>query len=73
MAAHLLRQTSRLNCSDYFSSDPNGHGAMYSYADRVSPADRWAVIAYIRALQLSQNADAASLPDTDRTRLEAAK
>jgi len=46
---------------------------MYSYADRVSPADRWAVIAYIRALQLSQNADAASLPAADRTRLEAAK
>ncbi|HYX47004.1 MAG TPA: cytochrome c [Sphingomicrobium sp.] len=29
----------------------NGYGAMYSYADRVPPADRWAVAAYIRALQ----------------------
>jgi mono/diheme cytochrome c family protein len=29
----------------------NGHGAMYSYADRVPPADRWAIAAYIRALQ----------------------
>ena len=29
----------------------NGHGVMYSYADRVPPADRWAITAYIRALQ----------------------
>lgn len=29
----------------------NGYGAMYSYADRVPPADRWAITAYIRALQ----------------------
>jgi mono/diheme cytochrome c family protein len=29
----------------------NGHGVMYSYADRVPPPDRWAIAAYIRALQ----------------------
>ena len=57
----------------FYDTIPNGHGAMYSYADRVSPTDRWAVIAYIRALQLSQNADAASLPAADRTQVEAAK
>ena len=34
----------------------NGYGAMYSYASRIEPQDRWAVAAYIRALQLSQNA-----------------
>lgn len=34
----------------------NGYGAMYSYAARVEPQDRWAIAAYIRALQLSQNA-----------------
>lgn len=33
-----------------------GYGVMYSYADRVEPADRWAIVAYIRALQLSQHA-----------------
>ncbi len=48
----------------------NGHGAMYSYADRVSPADRWAIAAYIRALQLSQDAPADSLSDTERGRLD---
>lgn len=29
----------------------HGHGVMYSYADRVAPADRWAIAAYVRALQ----------------------
>ena len=38
-----------------------GHGAMYSYAARVPPADRWAIAAYIRALQKSQNASAEDL------------
>jgi mono/diheme cytochrome c family protein len=33
----------------------NGHGIMYSYADRVPVADRWAITAYIRALQKSQS------------------
>ena len=51
----------------------NGYGAMYSYADRVSPADRWAIIAYIRALQLSQGSTIASLPEQDRAQLAAAK
>jgi mono/diheme cytochrome c family protein len=36
----------------------NGYGVMYSYADRVSPQDRWAIVEYIRALQLSQHASA---------------
>jgi mono/diheme cytochrome c family protein len=34
----------------------NGYGAMYSYASRIEPQDRWAIAAYIRALQLSQHA-----------------
>lgn len=34
----------------------NGYGTMYSYASRIEPQDRWAIVAYIRALQLSQNA-----------------
>ena len=48
----------------------HGHGAMYSYADRVAPADRWAIAAYIRALQLSQDAPAASLTDAERVKLD---
>ena len=34
----------------------NGYGVMYSYADRVPPADRWAIVAYIRALQRTKPA-----------------
>lgn len=34
----------------------NGYGVMYSYADRVAPADRWAIAAYIRALQRTKPA-----------------
>jgi mono/diheme cytochrome c family protein len=37
----------------------NGYGAMYSYASRLDPRDRWAVASYIRTLQLSQGASAA--------------
>jgi mono/diheme cytochrome c family protein len=49
----------------------NGYGAMYAYADRVPPADRWAITAYIRALQLSRDSEVASLPDEVRRTLEA--
>jgi mono/diheme cytochrome c family protein len=47
----------------------SGYGLMYAYADRVPPADRWAIVAYIRALQLSQRAPATLLSATDRARL----
>jgi len=40
----------------------NGYGVMYSFAYRVQPADRWAIAAYIRALQLSQGARVAEVP-----------
>lgn len=40
-----------------------GHGVMFGYAARVAPADRWAIAAYIRALQLSRHATLAEAPD----------
>jgi mono/diheme cytochrome c family protein len=49
----------------------NGYGAMYSYAARVPPSDRWAIVAYIRALQYSRAAPVADLPAGLRARLEA--
>lgn len=48
----------------------HGHGAMYSYADRVSPGDRWAITAYIRALQRSHHAEVAELSDQDKQRVQ---
>ncbi|HZT89105.1 MAG TPA: cytochrome c [Stellaceae bacterium] len=44
----------------------NGHGAMFSYADRVAPDDRWAIAAYIRALQESSGATLADVPADKR-------
>jgi mono/diheme cytochrome c family protein len=48
----------------------NGFGAMYSYSERIPPADRWAIVAYVRALQLSRNAKAADLPPDLRQQLD---
>ena len=62
----------RLRAADdqhFFNVITNGHGVMYSYAQRVQPRDRWAIVAYIRALQLSQNAGLDDLPDEQRGRL----
>jgi len=50
-----------------------GYGAMYPYADRVSPQDRWAIVAYIRALQLSRHAPARLLAGGERQRLESSR
>jgi mono/diheme cytochrome c family protein len=55
--------------SHFYDVITNGFGAMPSYADKVSPSDRWAIIAYIRALQLSQNAPVAALSDQDKAKL----
>lgn len=44
----------------------NGYGAMYRYGARIEPADRWAIVAFIRALQLSQHAELATLPPAVR-------
>lgn len=49
----------------------NGYGIMYPFADKVEPADRWAIAAYIRALQLSQHAAPDEIPPQLRERLPA--
>ncbi len=48
----------------------NGFGVMYSYASRIPPDDRWAIAAYIRALQLSQHMPVQDLPAQERTKLQ---
>jgi mono/diheme cytochrome c family protein len=50
----------------------NGFGAMSDYASQIEPADRWAIAAYIRALQLSQRAALADVPEEERAKLAAA-
>lgn len=56
--------------SHFYQVISNGYGVMYPYADRVAPQDRWAIIAYIRALQLSQHAAASMLEQPDLSKLE---
>ncbi len=50
----------------YYNVITNGSGVMFSYASRVEPQDRWAIVAYIRALQLSQNATAEDIATAEK-------
>ncbi len=48
----------------------NGYGAMPEYSKQINVRDRWAIVAYIRALELSRRATVADLAPADRLRLE---
>ena len=49
----------------------NGFGAMNGYSAQLTPPDRWAIVAYVRALQVSRNAHVADLPSNLREKLMA--
>ena len=51
----------------------HGYGIMYSYANRITVPDRWAIAAYIRALQLSRHATLEDVPTPERAQLEAVR
>jgi mono/diheme cytochrome c family protein len=65
--SHRLRQ---MPVGYFFDVMTNGYGVMSSYAHMVPVEDRWAIAAYVRALQLSQYAPVDRLPGDDRKRLE---
>ena len=50
----------------FFEVITNGFGAMYPYGYRVEPRDRWAIVAYIRALQLSRQVSISDVPAAER-------
>lgn len=50
----------------------NGFGAMASYAARIPVEDRWAITAYVRVLQFSQNATIEDVPEADRAQVQTA-
>jgi mono/diheme cytochrome c family protein len=56
----------------YFDVMTNGFATMPSYAAQIPPEDRWAIAAYLRALQLSQGARLVELPAADRRAVESA-
>ena len=51
---------------EIFNTISNGKGQMNTYADKLAPADRWAVIAYVRALQRAQTGTLADVPADHR-------
>jgi cbb3-type cytochrome c oxidase subunit III len=53
----------------FYDNITNGFGAMFGYSAQIPPRDRWAIIAYVRALQLSRNAKVADLPAELREKL----
>ncbi len=46
----------------FYNVISNGKGRMYSFNDRIQPNDRWAIVSYIRALQLSRHVSVNDLP-----------
>jgi mono/diheme cytochrome c family protein len=57
----------------FFDVISNGFGAMPDYAAQIAPSDRWAIVAYVRALQLSAHATLADVQPAERAKLEGAK
>lgn len=53
----------------FFDVITNGFGAMYDHADRIPPRDRWAIVGYVRALQLSQDARLEDVSESERALL----
>lgn len=53
----------------FFDVITNGYGVMFPYADRVPVADRWAIVAYIRALQYADQVPTEDLTEALKTRL----
>jgi mono/diheme cytochrome c family protein len=54
----------------FFDVMTNGFGAMPDYAAQIKPDDRWAIVGYIRALQLSRQATIADVPVSERGKLQ---
>jgi len=54
----------------FFDVISNGFGAMPDYAAQINPQDRWAIVAYVRALQLSEHATLADVPADQRGKLQ---
>lgn len=53
----------------FFDVITNGFATMQDYSAQIEPADRWAITAYVRALQLSQNAKISQLAESDKKKL----
>ena len=54
----------------FFDVITNGFGAMPDYAGQIKAEDRWAIVAYVRALQLSEHATLADVPAAERGKIQ---
>lgn len=68
-ANHHLERLRNAPVGYWFDVITNGFGVMFGYAAQVPVHDRWAIIAYVRALQLSRNATADDVPEAERAAL----
>jgi len=68
-ATYHSQQMRDMPVGHFFDVMTNGFGSMYSYSERISVRDRWAIAAYIRVLQMSQNASIEDVPAAQRQRL----
>lgn len=64
-SAALLRRSP----DELYRTISDGSGVMYGFAARILPADRWAIVAYIKALQVSRNTPVSALSPEERSRL----
>ncbi|MCX7717471.1 MAG: cytochrome c [Candidatus Sumerlaeaceae bacterium] len=55
----------------FFDVITNGFGRMYAYNAQIAPEDRWAIVAYVRALQYSRRATLEDVPEAERVKLTA--
>ena len=68
--SYYIERLEKAPVQHFYDVITNGYGVMYSYADRVAPSDRWAITAYIRALQASATASVADVPPDKRQALQ---
>ncbi|HTV51228.1 MAG TPA: cytochrome c [Steroidobacteraceae bacterium] len=67
--SYHIERLRRAPIQHFYDVITQGYGVMFSYAQRVAPEDRWAIAAYIRALQASQDVPVARLSATQRAQL----
>ncbi len=67
--SHVIERLREAPAGYFFDVITNGFGAMPDYRDQVPVRDRWAIVAYMRALQLSEHATEADVPPAERAKL----
>lgn len=71
VASYHTDRLRKMPVGHFYDVITNGYGAMFSYASRVEPQDRWAIASYIRVLQLSQQFPKSALTAEDQAKMVA--